>query len=54
MTEMYLNQPGFTCGLYTKKKGRIQKLKGTRDTNYIYKNGLHKACFQHDETYGDF
>ena len=20
----------------------------TRDTNYIYKNGLDKACFQHD------
>ena len=23
------------------------------DTNYIYKNKLHKACFQHDIAYGD-
>ena len=23
------------------------------DTNYIYKNELYKACFQHDMTYGD-
>ena len=26
----------------------------TGDTNYIYKNELDKACFQHDMTYGDF
>ena len=25
-----------------------------RDTNYIYKNKLDKACFQHDMAYGDF
>ena len=24
------------------------------DKNYIYKNKLHKACFQHDIAYGDF
>ena len=24
------------------------------DTNYIYENKLHKACFQHDIAYGDF
>ena len=24
------------------------------DTNYIYKNELDKACFQHDMAYGDF
>ena len=24
------------------------------DTNYIYKNELDKACFQHDVAYGDF
>ena len=26
----------------------------TRDTSYIYKNELDKACFQHDVAYGDF
>ena len=25
----------------------------TGDTNYIYSNGLHKACFQHDAAYFD-
>ena len=24
----------------------------TRNTNFIYKNELNKACFQHDITYG--
>ena len=37
-----------------KKKERIQKFKQTRDSRYIYKNELDKACFQHDMTYGDF
>ena len=26
----------------------------TGDIIYIYKNGLDKACFQHDMAYGDF
>ena len=26
----------------------------TGDTNYIYKNELDKACFQHDMAYGNF
>ena len=57
MPQMHLKQPGFTygsCGPFTKNKERIQKFKETRDTNYIYKNELDKACFQHDMTYGDF
>ena len=57
MPEMHLRQPGFTysvCGPYTKNKERIQKFKETGDTNYIYKNELNKACFQHDMAYGDF
>ena len=37
-----------------KNKERIQKFKETGDTNYIYKNELDKACFQHDMAYGDF
>ena len=57
MSEVYLKRPEFTysaCGLFTKKKERIQKFKKTEDINYIYKNELDKACFQHDMTYGDF
>ena len=50
-------QPGFTYsafGPFTKTKEKIQKFKETGDTNYIYKNELDKACFQHDMAYGDF
>ena len=57
MPEMHLKQPGFTysaCGPFTKNKKRVQKFKETGDTNYIYKNELDKACFQHDIPYGDF
>ena len=56
MPEMHLKQPGFTysaCGPFTKNKERIQKFKETGDTNYVYKNELHKACFQH-MAYGNF
>ena len=55
--EMHLKQPGFTysaCGPFTKNKERIQKLKDAGDTNYIYKNEIDKACFQHDMAYEDF
>ena len=54
---MYLKQSGFNysaCGPFTKNKERIQKMKQTEDTKYIYKNKLDKACFQHDMVYGDF
>ena len=57
MLEIHLKQPGFTysaCKPFTKNKERIQKFKEARDTNYIYKNELDKACFQHDMAYGDF
>ena len=55
--EMHLKQPRFTysaSGPFTKNKERIQKIKQTGDTSYIYKNELHKACCQHDMAYGDF
>ena len=55
MPEMNLKQPGFTysaCGPFTKNNQRIQKFMQTEDTNYIYKNELDKACFQHDVAYG--
>ena len=57
MPEMHLKQPGFTYsayGTFTKTKEKIQKFKETGDTNYIYKNELDKACFQHDMPYRDF
>ena len=57
MPDMHFKQPGFTysaCGPWTKNKEKIQKFKGARDTNYIFKNELDKACFQHDIEYGDF
>ena len=57
MPEIDLKQLRFTysaCGPFTKNKERIQKFKETGHTNYIYKNELDKACFQHDMAYGDF
>ena len=55
MSEMLLKQPGFSysaCGSFTKNKERIQKFMQTGDKNFIYKNELDKACFQHDMAYG--
>ena len=55
MPEMHLRKPGFTysaCGPFTKNKQRIQKFLQIGDTNYIYKNELDKACFEHDMVYG--
>ena len=53
MPETHLKQSGCTysaCRPFTKNKERIQKLKETGDTSYIYKNELDKACFQYDMT----
>ena len=55
MGEMHLKQPGFTysaCRPFTKNKKRIEKFMQTGNTNFIYKNELDKACFQHDMAYG--
>ena len=55
MPEMHLKQPGFTystCGPFTKNKQRIEKFMQTGNTNFIDKNELDKACFQHDMAYG--
>ena len=52
-----MNQPGFTYsafGPFTINKERIQRLKKTGDSRYIYKNELDKVSFQHDMAYGDF
>ena len=54
---MHLRQPGFTyslCGLLTKNKEKIQKIKETGDLKYIYQNKLDNACLQHGIVYGDF
>ena len=53
MPEIHLRQPRFTysvCGPFTENK-EFKNLK-KRDTIYIYKNELDKACFQHDMAYG--
>ena len=55
MPKMHLKLPGFTysaCGPFTKNKERIEKFMQTENTNFIYKNELDKACFQHDMAYG--
>ena len=54
MPEMHLKNPGFTytaCGPFTKNKERTEKFMQTGNTNFIYKNELDKACFQHDMAY---
>ena len=55
MPEMHLRQPGFTYNAFrpfTKNKERIEKFMQTGNTDFIYKNELDKACFQHDMAYG--
>ena len=55
MPEMHLRQSGFTysaCGPFTKNKERIEKFMQTGNTDFIYRNELDKACFQHDMAYG--
>ena len=61
MPEMHLKQPTllnksvFTysaCGPFTKNKERIGKFMQTGNTNFIYRNELDKAYFQHDMAYG--
>ena len=55
MLEMHLKQPGSTysaCGPFTKNKERIEKFMQTGNTDFIYKNELDRASFQHDMAYG--
>ena len=55
MSEMHLKQPVFTysaCGSFTKNKERVEKFMQTGKKDFIYRNELHKACFQHDMGYG--
>ena len=55
MPEMHLKQPGYTYstnGPFTKNKERIEKFMQTENIDFVYKNELDKACFQHDMAYG--
>ena len=55
MPVMQLKQLDFTytaCGPFTKNKKRIEKFMQTGNTNFICKNELDKACFQHDMAFG--
>ena len=55
MPEMHLKQHGFiysAFGPFTKNKEKIKKFMQTGNTDFIYRNKLDKACFQHDVAYG--
>ena len=55
MAELHLKPPGFTyspCGPFTRNKERIEEFMQTGNTDFIYRNELDGACFQHDMAYG--
>ena len=55
MAELHLKPPGFTyspCGPFTRNKERIEEFMQTGNTDFIYRNDLDGACFQHDMAYG--
>ena len=55
MPELHLEQSGFTynaCGPFTRNKERIEKFMEKGNIDFIYRNELDKACFQHDMAYG--
>ena len=48
LTELHLKEPGFTysaCDPFTENKERIEKFIQSGNTDFIYRNELHKACF---------
>ena len=56
MPGMHLRQLQFVysaCGPFTRHEERTKKFEQTGDTHYIYRNGIDKACFQHDSAYAD-
>ena len=57
MPQMHLRQLGFiysACDPFIKNKDRIEKFIQTGNKNFVYKNDLDKACFQHDIAYGKY
>ena len=56
MPEMHLKEPTFAyiaSGPFTKNKQRIENFMQAGNTDFIYKNVLDKACFQHYMAYGE-
>ena len=54
---MLEKQPGLTysaCGIFTKNKERTENFMQTGNADYIYRNDLDKACFQHDMAHRKF
>ena len=54
--ELRLKQPGFTygsCGAFTKRCERFQKVRETGHVKHLYGKGLAKAYFAHDAAYCD-
>ena len=50
MPELHLIQPGViysACGPFTKSKERIEKFMQSGNQDFIYRNDIDKACFQH-------
>ena len=58
MPELHLGDPIVkkysACGPFTKHTKGIQDFLNTGKLNYIYKNDLDKACFQHDMAYNKY
>ena len=53
MPELHIKQPGYpysAFGPFNKHCKRIQK---AGDLKHLYRNGLDKACFAHDDAYCD-
>ena len=46
--------PDFSSGSFVKDEKRIPKFIRTANTDYLYKNDLDKACFQHDTVYDKY
>ena len=54
--ELHLKQPGFTysaCGSFARNIETIEKFMQIGNTDFIYRNELDKAYFQHDMAYGN-
>ena len=54
MPELHFKQPGFTysaCSPFIRNKERIEMFIQTGNTDFIYRNELDKAWFQHDMAY---
>ena len=55
MSELHLKEPEFTysaCGTFTRNKERTENFMQRKNIDFIYRNELDKACFQHDMAYG--